>query len=187
MKKAFAIALALVLALSMAIFAAAGTSDDLKAISDELVATYGIDAVQDAVEAELAKLNLPTNVEDIDAADLGEGTAQAFAAGLIENLGISDDLAAKLSANTSNDFISFLAGLYVPTPVVITTVPTMTTNATFTTVVPTTAGGGATTKVPATTGNQVKTGSSSTIAIAAFATISVAAAAAFVCLKKKED
>ena len=162
MKKFFAIAIALVMTLTLAIGAsAAKAADDAKAIFDEIVEAVGIDKATEAVQEALGNLG-DIDLLNVDA--IPDGTADKFAASLKDGLGLDSDV---LDGIMSNEFVSFLAGIYMDTPkppVVETTIAK-----------------------PKTTEGNVVTGSNPTIAIAAFATITAAAAVAFVCLKKKED
>ena len=162
MKKVFALVLALALALSMVIMASAAPIDDAKKAIQDLAATVGADELKAAFDETWAKisadLDLPADKE-LDAADLPDGTAASVADGLIEKLGLEGtDIAAKIQDAMSNDFVSFLAGMYTETPV---TEP----------------------KTLPPTGDS----SSAVIGIATFAALSAVAAAAFVCLKKKDD
>ncbi|MDR1927102.1 MAG: LPXTG cell wall anchor domain-containing protein [Oscillospiraceae bacterium] len=182
MKKVLGLILALALALSMAslCFAEATTAspvseakDDIEAILEELSGTVGIEELQAVLTDVIADLQskslLPADLENLDAASLSDGTSDAFADGLISGLNLGgSDLEAKIQGAMSNDFVSFLAGLY--TGPVVTTEATTTTTAVVTT----------------TAAALPETGSSSTIAIATFATLSAVAAVAFVCMKKKE-
>ena len=112
MKKVFALVLALALALSMAVMASADAAADARAVLQELSATVSADELSAAVESVLADLKIPA---DADAAALEDGTAAATADGLIEKLGLEGtDIATKLQDAMSNDFVSFLAGLYTP-------------------------------------------------------------------------
>lgn len=198
MKKVLSLVISLVIALSMTIMAAAADPSDAtttaapttvpttaaptttatvavnaNTLLKELTAAVGADKLKSAFEevwSGIAKdLNLPANAADINAADLPDDTSDKVADGLIETLSLGDDLAAKLQASMSNDFVSFLAGLYTGAP--ITAAPTTVTTKEATTVA------------------TVKTGdsTSSVIAISTFAAISAAAAVAFVCMKKKEN
>jgi len=157
MKKIITIAIALVFALTMATGAFA--SADINALITEIGEAFpgGASALAEFVEAEIRALAI-----DLDE-DLDDSVADALTAAIVDKLPIDadGDLADKVAAAMSNDFVSFLAGMYVEEVIVETT-----------------------TKAPVI---EVETGDSSVIAIAAFAAVSVAAAAAFVCLKKKED
>jgi len=155
MKKVFAIVLALALALSMAVMASASAADDAKKVLEELSATVGADDLKAAFDEVWAKVSSGLDLgDDLDAAKMPEDTGANVADGLIEKLGLEDtDIASKIQDAMSNDFVSFLAGMYTGEK-----------------------------KPPL-----VQTGdNSSVIAIGAFAALSVAAAAAFVVLKKKE-
>ena len=159
MKKVFALVLALALALSMAVMASAAAADDFKKVAEDLAATVGLDQLQaafDDVWAKVSKdLDLPKG-EAPDAGKLPTDTGETVAAGLIEKLGLEGtDVAKKLEECMSNDFVSFLCGMYTCAP--------------------------CPTKPP--TGDST----SSVIAIASFAALSAVAAAAFVCMKKKDD
>ncbi|MDR2646656.1 MAG: hypothetical protein LBB67_00805 [Oscillospiraceae bacterium] len=177
MKKAISLVIALVLALSMSAFAfaedaspVAQATDDIKAVLEELSATVGVDALEGAVNEVIAGLQkqglLPADLSTVDAGSLEDGTADKFGSDLIAKLNLEDTaIAEQISGAVSNDFVSFIAGLY--TGEVVTTPAT--------TVAP------ATTEAP-----PVVTGDSATIAIASFAVLSVAAAAMFVAMKKKE-
>jgi len=186
MKKLLTIALALVFALTLTVGATAMYGDiaDPDDIANRLAA--GIEAANAEIDpnaiAETASdtFNALWNelldimpedelvyilsglLEDIDLDnDLSDADRDYIVDALISRLPIDAEggLADRISNMMSNDFLSFLAGLYVPD--VIRT-------------------------EPPTDPEVVPTGDSSVIAIAAFATISVAAAAAFVLLKKKE-
>jgi len=177
MKKVLTIALALIFALTMTTvaFAAYGidvdTVDGIEAAVAELsagdeAAVNMRDLVNEIAEAVGGVNVLAALVNDFldDAgidldSEIPEGASDDLMALLIEAMAGNDEdgaLAEAASGLMSNDFINFLAGLYIPR-------------------CPTAAD---TTTVP--------TGDSSTIAIGAFAVVSLAAAAAFVCLKKKE-
>ena len=161
MKKVFALVLALALALTFAVSTFAAVGDDVKKAFDELVDTFGVDAVQTAVKEELDKLK---DIDLLNTDAIPDGTAKNVADGIAGKLGADSDLADKFSGLMSNDFVSFLAGMYTGDEEVTTVVDVV--------------------DPPEPV---VKTGDSTVIAIAAFATITVAAAAAFVCLKKKDD
>ncbi|MDR0531828.1 MAG: hypothetical protein LBG83_07185 [Oscillospiraceae bacterium] len=160
MKKVSAILLALVIALSMVVFAsAADAKEDFNTVLSDLAAVASPEEIKAAVNDALAKAGVD---KDVDAADVPAGADNEVAGAIIEKLGLQGtDTADKIQKAMSNDFVSFLAGLYIPTTV----------------------------KPPEATEvvTPPETGSSPAIAIAAFATVSVAAAAAFICLKKKED
>ena len=167
MKKTFAILLALALAFSLAIFSFADTASDVKQAFDEIVAVVGVQNFADAATEAVAAVTTGMDVENDDvAALLADGASQSVADSIIAALNLEGtDLADTIQNAMSNDFVAFLAGLYccdtvVPTSVVETTKKDDT-------------------KV-------VETGSSNTIAIAAFAALTLCAGAAFV-LKKKED
>jgi len=150
MKKVFTLAIALVLALSLVVMASAAVTDDIKDFFAEISGTVSADQLSDAVQSVFADLDLPFGAE-VNAGDLAEGTDKAVADGLIAKLGLEGtDIATKIQDAMSNDFVSFLAGMY-------------------------------TCEAPIITGDN-----STVIAIATFATLSAAAAAAFVVMKKKE-
>jgi len=117
MKKVFALVLALALALSMAVMASAAAADDFKTVAEDLAATVGLDQLKSAFDEVWAKvskeLDLPQDTKDLDAKDLPEDTGATVADGLISKLGLEGtDIAAKLQDAMSNDFVSFLAGMY---------------------------------------------------------------------------
>ena len=178
MKKILTIALALVFALSLTVGASAAYGIDVDT-EDGIVAALADIAgdtsdtfnalwndLRDLVpEADLIEI-LQGLLVDIDLDnDLSDADRDYIVSAFLSELPIDAEggLADRISNMMSNDFLSFLAGLYVPS-----------------------IGEPATTAPPTTTTVMVETGDSSVIAIAAFATISVAAAAAFVLLKKKE-
>ena len=116
MKKVFALVLALALALSMAVMASAAVADDAKKVLEELAATVGADQLKAAFEevwADVSKgLDLPKGKE-LNAADLKEDTGATVADGLVAKLGLEGtDIATKIQDAMSNDFVSFLAGMY---------------------------------------------------------------------------
>jgi len=118
MKKVITLALALVLALTMAVMSTAAVADDVKAFFNELSGTVDAATLKDAVQSVLDDLNIPI---DVDADDLDEGADAAVAAGLIEKLGLEGtDIANKLQDAMSNDFVSFLAGMYTKEKIVST-------------------------------------------------------------------
>ncbi|MDR1465710.1 MAG: hypothetical protein LBJ11_10500 [Oscillospiraceae bacterium] len=163
MKKALVIAMALVLAFSMTVIGFADAKEDFQSIISELAQVSSPEEIQAAVTTALKDAGI-TDAE-VDAGSLTDGTANDVAATIVSSLNLTGtDLEKKIQDAMSNDFVSFLAGLYIPVDV-----PTQ-----------------VATTVPATEAPLPPTGSSSTIAIATFATLSVVAAAAFVCLKKKE-
>jgi hypothetical protein len=186
MKKVFALVTALVLALSLAAVAAAADETqailpisadmlrvgsveeaqaDLQAAFQELSTTFGTDAVKTAVQEALAKLDLPEDLSTLDAADLPENAGAQVARDIAAKLGIEGtDIAGKLESAFSNDFVSFIAQIYTGEVKTETTTKAQ----------------------PPQPPDVVKTGDSAVIAIATFATLSAAAAVAFVCLKKKE-
>lgn len=158
MKKIITIALALVFALTLSTGAFANAaSSDLTDLIAEVEAAIGADELMALIQGFFADMDL-----DLDE-DMPEGTSDALAEAIIGALPIDadGDLADRVAGAMSNDFVSFLAGLYCGIEEETTT------------------------RV-ADDDPPPPTGDSSVIAIAAFATISVAAAAAFVCLKKKE-
>jgi len=116
MKKVFAIVLALALALSMAVMASAAAVDDLKKVLEELSATVGPDALKAAFEEAWADVSKKLDIKEADAEDaakLPAETGNEVADALIEKLGIKDtDIAAKVQDAMSNDFVSFLCGMY---------------------------------------------------------------------------
>ena len=154
MKKVFALVLTLALALSMAVMASADTATDIKDFFNELAGTVGVDKLQEAWDSVWGDISKTIGIDTKkvpDAADLPAGTDKDVANGLIEKLGLEGtDMAKKMEDCMSNDFISFLCGMY--------------------------------TGVAPVTGDS----SSSVIAIASFAALSAVAAAAFVCMKKKD-
>jgi len=157
MKKVFAIALALALAVSLALTATAAAADDLKKVLNELSETVGPEALKAAFEEAWADVSKKLDIKAEDAKDAGKlpaETGSEVAAGLIEKLNLKDtDIATKIQESMSNDFVSFLCGMYTGDI-----------------------------KKPPVTGDS----SSSVIAIATFAALSAVAAAAFVCMKKKD-
>lgn len=178
MKKLFAIVLTLALALSMAVMASADAAEDLKKVIEDLTSTVEPEVLKEAwdeVWAEIsATFDLPKDAEDLDAGDMSEEVADATTQALIEKLGLDGtDLAAQIQGSMSNDFISFLAGLYTGGNVITTTEAPETEEETTTTA-----------KIT----NPPKTGdaSTATIALATFAALSAVGAAAFVSMKKKE-
>ena len=117
MKKVFAFALVLALALSMAVMAsAAATADDLKAVLEDLSATVGPDALKSAFEEAWAEVAKKLDIKADDAKDAGKlpaETGSEVADTLVEKLGLADtDLANKIQGCMSNDFVSFLCGMY---------------------------------------------------------------------------
>ena len=185
MKKILTIALTLVFALTLTIGASAIYGEDASGDDAVARAEAGIQAAAadlgiaeatsesfnelwnellDLVpEAELVEI-LQGLLADIDLDnDLSDADRDYIVEAFISRMPIDAEggLADRISNMMSNDFLSFLAGLYVPD------------------IIQTTTAAPETTLPP-------PTGDSSVIAIAAFATVSVAAAAAFVLLKKKE-
>ena len=168
MKKALTLVLALALALTMAIAASAAL--DLDAINDvggDIQEVFGALAAQvdpDELKAVVVEFFNEQDIPaDADVADLPANAGEALALMIAERFGFADtDFANTLQGALSNDFVSFLAGMYIDVPVPATT-------------------------VPATEPPKPPTGDSSLIAIAAFAALAVAGGAAFVILKKKED
>ncbi|MDR2753052.1 MAG: hypothetical protein LBB50_01935 [Oscillospiraceae bacterium] len=185
MKKVFALVLSLALVFGLSLSASAALEDvqaDAQAVLSELSATYGVDEVKAAFEEGLAGLG-DIDLLNVDAlpADAGSDVA----ASVISKLGLEGtDIADQLQGVLSNDFVSFIAGIYVGD--VITEEPTEAPEVTTQeeTEVVTEVVTEATTAAPAVI---PETGSSSAIAITTFATLSAAAAVAFVCMKKKED
>ena len=116
MKKVFAIALALVLAISLALTATAAAADDLKQVLNELSETVGPEALKAAFEEAWADVSKKLDIKDEDAKDAGKlpaETGSEVAAGLIDKLNLKDtDIAAKIQDSMSNDFVSFLCGMY---------------------------------------------------------------------------
>ena len=155
MKKVSAILLALAMVFSLAIFASADAAADL----DEVISILSENADKADIEAVIADALAVAGVEaDADAADVTDVQAVSVSDTIVEKFKLEGDAAEKVQNAMSNDFVSFLAGLYTkgkPTPKPDVKPPV--------------------------------TGSSPAIAIAAFATLSAAAAVAFVSLKKKED
>jgi uncharacterized protein YxeA len=153
MKKVSAILLALVLSLSMVMFAAAKTTvqDDVDAFIKELSDVADADEIKAAVNEALAKADVKA---DADAAEISDAQTGTVADTIIAKFNLEGEKAEKVQKAMSNDFVSFLAGLYIGKPVPPVEPPV--------------------------------TGASAVIAIAAFATLSMAAAAAFV-TSKKED
>ena len=167
MKEAIGLVLALALALTMAVAASADlgigagsleeVQADVQAVLADLSAQFSPEQLSAAVKDGLSLLPIPADGE-IDAADLPPHAGEVLAGEIAARLGIEGtDIAARLSSAMSNDFVAFLAQMYLdpgvspPEPII------------------------------------VKDGDSPVIAIAAFAILAVAGAAAFVCLKKKED
>jgi len=140
----------------------ANVPEDFQALWNEVVDAVGADRVMELIREWMADNDI-----DLDA-DMPDGTAEALEAAIIGALPIDAEggLADRIASAMSNDFVSFIAGLYIPVSETVTT----------------TAPPAVATTVPAVP----PTGDSNVIAIAAFATVSVAAAAAFVMLKKKE-
>jgi len=153
MKKVSAILLALALVFSLAVFACADPAADLNEVIGILSENADEADVKAAINDALAIAGVKA---DADAADVTDDQAASVADSIVDKFGLEGAAAEKVQKAMSNDFVSFLAGLYTGKKV---------------------------TKAPSTP----DTGSSPAIAVAAFAGISLAAAAAFVTLKKKED
>jgi len=198
MKKIITIALVLVFALTLSVgaFAIADGEGlariDIEAISadlnDDPAATISelVDLATQAMggpEAFLAWVqDFFGDLEDFDLyaevpADVIEAARESFLAGV--PVGADGGVIDQVASEMSGGFVSFIAGLYVPICETITT----TTSAAAPTTATTTA---APTTTVAATGTVPPTGDQNAIAIGAFAVVAVAAAAAFVCLKKKE-
>ena len=178
MKKILTIALTLVFALALTIGASAIYGADVEVDPEAGIVAAAADVAAEASdtvnavwqeildivpEADLVEI-LQGLLADIDLDnDLSDADRDYIVDAFLSQLPIDAEggLADRISNMMSNDFLSFLAGLYIPTQ---PDAPTTTAAATTT----------------------PQTGDSSVIAIAAFATVSVAAAAAFVLLKKKE-
>ncbi|MCL2299237.1 MAG: hypothetical protein FWC27_03710 [Firmicutes bacterium] len=119
MKKVFAVILALALALSMAMMASAeekSAADDLAAVLQDLSATVGADDLKAAFEEAWAEVSKKLDIKDEDAKDAGNlpaETGNEVADSLIEKLGLKDTaMADKIQGAMSNDFVSFLCGMY---------------------------------------------------------------------------
>ncbi|MCL1952644.1 MAG: LPXTG cell wall anchor domain-containing protein [Oscillospiraceae bacterium] len=116
MKKVFALVLALALALSLAVMSSAAAADDLRAVLEDLYATVGADNLKAAFEEAWADVAKKLDIPKADATDAGKlpaETGNEVAGALIDKLGIVDtDIAAKIQGAMSNDFVSFLCGLY---------------------------------------------------------------------------
>jgi hypothetical protein len=116
MKKVFAIVLALALAISLAVTASAAAADDLKKVLEDLSATVGPDALKAAFEEAWADVSKKLDIKADDAKDAGKlpaETGNEVANTLIDKLGIKDtDIADKVQNAMSNDFVSFLCGMY---------------------------------------------------------------------------
>jgi len=116
MKKVFALVLALALALSMAVMTSAAAVDDLKKVLEELSATVGADDLKAAFEEAWADVSKKLDIPAADAADankLPAETGNEVADSLIEKLGLGGtDIANKIQSSMSNDFVSFLCGMY---------------------------------------------------------------------------
>ena len=121
MKKVFAIALALALAVSLALTATAAAADDLKKVLNELSETVGPEALKAAFEEAWADVSKKLDIKAEDAKDAGKlpaETGSEVAAGLIEKLNLKDtDIATKIQESMSNDFVSFLCGMYTGKPI----------------------------------------------------------------------
>ena len=116
MKKVFALVVALALVLSMAVMASAAAADDAKKVLEDLIATVGADQLKaafDDVWGKVSKdLDLP-EASKLDAKDLPADASKDVADGLIAKLGLGEtDLADRIQGAMSNDFVSFLAGMY---------------------------------------------------------------------------
>jgi len=126
MKKVFALALALALALSMAVMSSAAAADDIKQVISDLMESVGADklqaAVQEAIDKVSKDLDLPElKKSDVDASKLPAETGNAVADELIKKLGLEDtDIAGKLQDCMSNDFVSFLCGMYTDKKIITT-------------------------------------------------------------------
>jgi len=116
MKKVFAIALALVLAISLAFTATAAAADDLKKVLNELSETVGPEALKAAFEEAWADVSKKLDIKADDAKDAGKlpaETGSEVASSLIDKLNLKDtDIADKIQGAMSNDFVSFLCGMY---------------------------------------------------------------------------
>ena len=167
------VALALAAVLACTAFAALdldainGVGDDLDEIIALLTEQVGAEEMKKAVIDFFTAQSIPSGA---DADDLPANAGEALAASLADKFNFSDtDLAERLSGMMSNEFVSFLAKMYIPvdqwTP--DPTQPKTTTQAPAIEIVE-------------------KTGDSSLIAVAASAAFSAAAASAFVVWKKKE-
>ncbi|MDR2526034.1 MAG: LPXTG cell wall anchor domain-containing protein [Oscillospiraceae bacterium] len=178
MKKAIALVMALALALSFSVLSfaedTAKVAADAKQAVQDFLATIDPDTANKAVSDALLKV-VPAGF-DLDGGDLAavltESDVKLFGDDIISSLNLGGtDIAAKIQEAMSGDFVSFLAGLYTGG---VTPEPETTSAATVVS--------SETTPVE----TKPTTGSSSTIAIAAFAALSLMAGAAFVCAKKKE-
>jgi len=116
MKKVFAIVLTLALALSMAVMASAAVADDLKKVLEELAPTVSAEEMKAAFEEAWAEVSKKLDIKAGDEKDAGKlpaETGNEVADSLIEKLGIKDtDVAQKIQDAMSNDFVSFLCGMY---------------------------------------------------------------------------
>ena len=152
MKKVSAILLALAMVFSLAMFASADAASDL----DEVINILSENADKADIESVISDALAVAGVQEkADAADVTDVQSATVADTIIEKFKLEGDKAEKVQNAMSNDFVSFLAGLYIKGKPVVKPQP--------------------------------DTGSSPAIAIAAFATLSAAAAVAFVAMKKKED
>jgi len=122
MKKVFALVLALALALSMAVMTSAAAVDDLKKVLEELSATVGAEDLKTAFEEAWADVSKKLDISTEDAADAGKlpaETGNEVADSLIEKLGLKDTaIADKIQGAMTNDFVSFLCGMYTGATVV---------------------------------------------------------------------
>jgi len=116
MKKVFALVLALALALSLAVMSSAAAAEDFRAVLDDLFATVGAEDLKAAFEEAWADVSERLDIPKEDATDAGKlpaETGSEVAGAMIDKLGITDtDIAAKIQGAMSNDFVSFLAGMY---------------------------------------------------------------------------
>jgi len=116
MKKVFALILALALALSMAVMSSAAAADDLATVLQELSATIGAEELKAAFEEAWAEVSKKLDIPAADATDAGKlpaETGNEVAGSLIEKLGLGDTaMADKIQGCMSNDFVSFLCGMY---------------------------------------------------------------------------
>jgi LPXTG-motif cell wall-anchored protein len=130
---------------------------DIQEVFGALAAQVDPDELKAVVVEFFNEQDIPA---DADVADIPANAGEALALMIADRFGFADtDFANTLQGALSNDFVSFLAGIYIDVPPVVTT-----------------------TEPP-----KPPTGDSSMIAIAAFAALAVAGGAAFVILKKKED
>jgi hypothetical protein len=124
MKKVFALVLALALALSLAVMSSAALADDLGAVLADVSAAVGADNLKAAFEEAWADVAKKLDIPAADATDAGKlpaETGSEVADSLIEKLGITDtDIASKIQGAMSNDFVSFLCGIYTGEKIVAT-------------------------------------------------------------------